>query len=154
MKKNRYNIRVLGEPVPSILEISLGCLSAKRYVLFFTYENGEAVAWTDGCVAVQVYWPAWLVYSSSPLVVTLLKTFPLNDFQDPCLHWLELDRSKRSLSIIDQQLVLSHFGKSINDLNAIMIEGDPYIEHPIALIQELSQCVYQKDAYFSGAVSI
>ena len=148
------SITIVGEPVPSILEISLGCLSAKRYVLFFAYNNGSTVAWTDGIIAVQVYWPAWLVYSSSAYMFRLLKAFPLNGFQDPCLRWLELDRCKRCLSIVNQQRVLKHFGKSIHDLDAITIEGNPYIENAIALIQELSQYVHQNDAFSSCTVSI
>ena len=136
-----YSTPLPGMAVPPMLETALGCFSKHRYILFYSYLNGDIV-WTDGQKSCLVYWPAWCLYCNSPAISLHLRhhTIPLLEKGAP--YGLVLDRDRRRFSLDHPDCFSLRLGSSVDGLKKLSIQSCVQFELADELTQQIAKYMY------------
>jgi hypothetical protein len=89
-------MRLIGIPVPPMLEAALGYPGDSRFVAFWWEQAGDELAWDDGREStVGANWYAWLIFVQHPSVEPYLAPYLLGNSDEEARHVLLLDRQDR-----------------------------------------------------------
>src|SRR5512143_2300555 len=83
-------MRLMGIPVPHMLEAALGYAGDSRYVAFWWEPAGDELGWDDGRSSTvgAANWYAWLMFVQHPSVEPYLLPYELGSSDTEALHAL------------------------------------------------------------------